>query len=41
MNIEMNKLACLVLFWMLPLPFVFAADDVVFPSGDITLHGVV
>ena len=41
MNIEMNKLACLVLFWMLPLPFVFAADDVAFPSGDITLHGVV
>jgi carboxymethylenebutenolidase len=41
LNIEMNKLACLVLFWMLPLPFVFAADDVTFPSGDITLHGVV
>lgn len=26
---------------MLPLPFVFAADDVTFPSGDITLHAVV
>jgi len=37
----MNKLACLVLFRMLPLPVVFAADDVAFPSGDITLHGVV
>src|SRR5579871_5006078 len=41
MSIEMNKVACLVLFWMLLLPFLLAADDVVFPSGDITLHGVV
>src|SRR5258708_23330415 len=41
MNRKMNKLACLVLLWMMPLPFVFAADDVVFASGDITLHGVV
>jgi dienelactone hydrolase len=36
----MNRLFCLVLFGMLPLPFVFAADDVTFPSGNITLHGV-
>jgi len=41
MDREMNKLACLLFFWMLALPSVFAADDVVFPSGDITLHGVV
>jgi carboxymethylenebutenolidase len=41
MNTVMNKLAGLVLFWMLLLPFLFAADDVVFPSGAITLHGVV
>ena len=42
MNLEMNKLACLVvLLWMLAVPFVFAAADVVFPSGDLTLHGVV
>jgi dienelactone hydrolase len=41
MNIKMNKVACFVLFWMLPLPSVFAADDVTFPSGNITLHGVV
>jgi len=41
MNTVMNKLAGLVLFWMLLLPSLFAADDVVFPSGAITLHGVV
>jgi len=41
MNIKMKKLACVAILWMLPLPFVFAADDVTFPSGDITLHGVV
>ena len=40
-NEEMNKLACFVLFWLLPLPFLSGADDVTFPSGDITLHGVV
>ena len=37
---DMNKLACFVLFWLLPLPFLSGADDVTFPSGDITLHGV-
>src|SRR5438876_10418821 len=37
----MNKLAFLALFWLLPLPFLSGADDVTFPSGDITLHGVV
>jgi dienelactone hydrolase len=37
----MSKIACFVLFWMLLLPSVFAADDVTFPSGNITLHGVV
>jgi carboxymethylenebutenolidase len=41
MNSKMNKVACFVLFWMLPLTSVFAADDVTFPSGNITLHGVV
>jgi carboxymethylenebutenolidase len=41
MNEEMNKLGCLILFWLLPLPFLSGADDVAFPSGDITLHGVV
>ena len=41
MNTEMNKLACLVLLWMLVLRVMFAADDVTFPSGEITLHGVV
>jgi carboxymethylenebutenolidase len=40
-NKDMNKLACLALFWLLPLPFLSGADDVTFPSGDITLHGVV
>src|ERR1039458_8276358 len=40
-NEEMNKLAGFVLFWLLPLPFLSGADDVTFPSGDITLHGVV
>jgi carboxymethylenebutenolidase len=40
-NKEMNKLACLALFWLLHLPFLSGADDVTFPSGDITLHGVV
>src|SRR5580692_5871142 len=40
-NKEMNKLACLALFWLSPLPFLSGADDVTFPSGDITLHGVV
>ena len=41
LSLEMNKIAGLVLFWMLSLPMMFAADDVTFPSGDITLHGVV
>jgi carboxymethylenebutenolidase len=41
MNEEMNKLGCLALFWLLPLPFLSAADDVAFPSGAITLHGAV
>jgi carboxymethylenebutenolidase len=41
MNEEMNKLGCLILFWLLPLPFLSGADDFAFPSGDITLHGVV
>ena len=40
-NKDMNKLACLALLWLLPLPFLSGADDVTFPSGDITLHGVV
>lgn len=37
----MKKLACVAVLWMLPLPSVFAADDVTFPSGSIILHGVV
>jgi carboxymethylenebutenolidase len=41
MNEEMNKLGGLILFWLLPLPFLSGADDVAFPSGDIILHGVV
>jgi carboxymethylenebutenolidase len=41
MNEEMNRRGCLILFWLLPLPFLSAADDVAFPSGNITLHGVV
>jgi carboxymethylenebutenolidase len=41
MNEEMNKVGCLILFWLLPLQFLSGADDVSFPSGDITLHGVV
>src|ERR1700692_216391 len=41
MNEEMNKRGCLILLWLLPLPFLSGADDVAFPSGDITLHGVV
>ncbi len=41
MNEEMNRLGCLILFWLLPLPFLSAADDVAFPSGAITLHGAV
>jgi carboxymethylenebutenolidase len=41
MNEEMNKLGCLILFWLQPLPFLSGPDDVAFPSGDITLHGVV
>src|SRR5271155_4364027 len=39
-NKEVNKLACLALFWLLPLPFLSAADDIAFPSGQITLQGV-
>jgi carboxymethylenebutenolidase len=37
----MNRLGRLTLFCLLPVPFLFAADDVTFPSGNITLHGVV
>src|SRR5258708_18115541 len=37
----MNRLGCVILFCLAPLPFLSAADDVTFPSGDITLHGVV
>jgi carboxymethylenebutenolidase len=40
-NEEMNNLACFVIFWLLPLPFLSGADDATFPSGNITLHGVV
>src|SRR6202167_5410019 len=31
----------LAFFWLLPFPFLSGADGVTFPSGDITLHGVV
>src|ERR1700676_298348 len=41
MNEEMNNLGRLILFWLPPLPFLSGADDVAFPSGDITLRGVV
>ena len=41
MNLAMNKLARLLLLGMLSLPFVSAAEDVTFPSGNLTLHGVV
>src|ERR1017187_994669 len=37
----MNRLGCLTLFCLLPVPFLSAADEVTFPSGNITLHGVV
>ena len=37
----MNRLGRLTLFCLLPVPFLSAADDVTFPSGNITLHGVV
>lgn len=36
----MNKLACFVLFWWLLSPLLSEAEDVTFPSGSITLHGV-
>ena len=38
---EMYRLGCLTLFCLLAVPCVSAADDVSFPSGKITLHGVV
>ena len=41
MYIGMNKRACLLFLCMLPLSSLFAAGDVTFPSGNITLHGVV
>jgi carboxymethylenebutenolidase len=41
MYIGMNKRACLLFLCMLPLSSLFAAEDVTFPSGNITLHGVV
>jgi carboxymethylenebutenolidase len=37
----MNRLGRLTLFCLLSVPFLSAADDVTFPSGNITLHGVV
>lgn len=37
----MNRLGRLIVFCLLAVPFLSAADDVVFPSGNITLHGVV
>lgn len=37
----MNGLGRLTLLCLLPVPFLSAADVVVFPSGNITLHGVV
>src|SRR5579884_1729519 len=37
----MNRLARFALLWLLPLPFLSGADEVTFPSGGITLHGVV
>ena len=40
MNEEMNKLGSLILFLLLPLPFLSAAEGVAFPSESITLHGV-
>lgn len=41
MNSEMNKPACVVLLWILLSPLLLTAEDVTFPSGNITLHGVV
>src|SRR5579864_2181011 len=41
MNEAMHKLCCLILLWCAPLPSLSGADEVVFPSGAITLHGVV
>jgi hypothetical protein len=38
---KMNKLGSLILFPLLLSPLLSAADIVAFPSGHITLHGVV
>jgi carboxymethylenebutenolidase len=40
MNEDVKKLGRLIVFWLLPLSFLSGADDVTFPSGNITLHGV-
>ena len=39
-NEAMNKLGPLILFSLLLSPLLSAADIVAFPSGEITLHGV-